>query len=851
MSNENNKMQVDIENLFKQNVNDLSAIKELYRKLKEVEEKFSQIKYIDSTLANKLKKDYEKLKKIILDENAQATLSNDIEKVETKLTNDIETIESQLTNDIETINSQLDNITTYVTYEMFGAKGDGVTDDGVAIKKAHDYANLNNLTVSCNPSANYFIENTSNISIKTNVNFNNAKFLIKDNSTNHKQPLFRVESRFEPITIPNSQYSFINIKRNTRHIPLLAGYGKCLVKVMNANKKTFIRKGLNATNGYSQVDYFIIDNIGQVMTDIIWDFEEITFIQLFPIDNTVLTITGGNFATDPYKIKTPEGLYSERGFYVTRSNVVFRSINHSIVNEGNGEPYNGFIHGYECAYLSIYESLFTPRTAYNRNSDNVVMGSYDLRFDGVVGLTVNNVDGMSLDESKWGVFTSNYSKDFYLDNCKFNRFDAHMGICNVSLKMCTFGSQGIRLVGWGKLLVEDTTVIHCPAYIHLRDDYGSNWDGDIIIKRGKFIPKSTYTPKLIDFNNVGTHDFGYTCRYGRNILIEDFVLDDSLIIQLSDSYTNPFLVYSDGNRLGDINSDLPYPYYMPQKMKFRNLTTTSGKGFILFAYMLERLYGHQPYSYEEETETTMLKRITMESNIDIVVDNVELRNFPVEEIMYSTSSIALLLPREESDLYLNNKNRILPNITFKNCKNVFASAQGYPMKLNLENCEVTQMVCENNGSRVKGSATNCTFSPKFIQKYITASVKANFKDFKFINCDFNKPYIEGLDTLTKEQLQSIYQFIGYLKTVSNSYIYARCIMTNCRLYEGFDWDLIDEKIKDCNFVFGNHNFNYYPSCRGYEGEKPQNTNCIIPIGLQYWSTTNSKFLTWNGEELIG
>ena len=65
MSDENNKMQIDIENLFKQNVNDLSSIKELYRKLKEVEEKISQIKYIDSTLATKLKKEYEKLKKII------------------------------------------------------------------------------------------------------------------------------------------------------------------------------------------------------------------------------------------------------------------------------------------------------------------------------------------------------------------------------------------------------------------------------------------------------------------------------------------------------------------------------------------------------------------------------------------------------------------------------------------------------------------------------------------------------------------------------------------------------------------------------------------------------------------
>ena len=113
MNNENNKMQVDIENLFKQNVNDLSAIKELYRKLKEVEEKITQNKYIDSTLANKLKKEYEKLKRIILDENASATLSNEIETVKTKLTNDIKTIELQLTNDIETIELQLtDDIET-------------------------------------------------------------------------------------------------------------------------------------------------------------------------------------------------------------------------------------------------------------------------------------------------------------------------------------------------------------------------------------------------------------------------------------------------------------------------------------------------------------------------------------------------------------------------------------------------------------------------------------------------------------------------------------------------------------------------------------------------------------------
>ena len=80
-----NKHEIDIDTLFKQNVNDLCSIKELYRKLKEVEERISQIKYIDSTLAYRLKKDYEKLKEIILDENIQSQLYNEINNIKTEL----------------------------------------------------------------------------------------------------------------------------------------------------------------------------------------------------------------------------------------------------------------------------------------------------------------------------------------------------------------------------------------------------------------------------------------------------------------------------------------------------------------------------------------------------------------------------------------------------------------------------------------------------------------------------------------------------------------------------------------------------------------------------------------------
>ena len=110
-----NSQQVDIENLFKQNVNDLSSIKELYRKLKELEKKILQIKYIDSQLADKLKKEYENLKRVILDENIQAELSNDINKINTSINkfnngiNEINISINNINNDINEVSSQLDN----------------------------------------------------------------------------------------------------------------------------------------------------------------------------------------------------------------------------------------------------------------------------------------------------------------------------------------------------------------------------------------------------------------------------------------------------------------------------------------------------------------------------------------------------------------------------------------------------------------------------------------------------------------------------------------------------------------------------------------------------------------------
>ena len=187
MSYDINSQQVDIENLFKQNVNDLASIKELYRKLKDLEEKITQIKYIDSKLTDKLKKDYEKLKRIILDENIQIKLTNDINEINTQLNNNINEINSQLDNKTQ----QLDSVEINVLYppnDLSPLKNDGIFDNTTRLKNIVDYIIDNNLkTTLIFPNVGiYYFSNMITIDNALSsifVEFNNSKIKLKDNDT--------------------------------------------------------------------------------------------------------------------------------------------------------------------------------------------------------------------------------------------------------------------------------------------------------------------------------------------------------------------------------------------------------------------------------------------------------------------------------------------------------------------------------------------------------------------------------------------------------------------------------------------------------------------------------------------
>ena len=75
--------------------------------------------------------------------------------------------------------------TDYVTYSMFGAAGDGMTDDYDAIVQAHAYANEKNLPVKADTGATYYIghmdsANPKGALIKTDTDWTGATFVIDD-----------------------------------------------------------------------------------------------------------------------------------------------------------------------------------------------------------------------------------------------------------------------------------------------------------------------------------------------------------------------------------------------------------------------------------------------------------------------------------------------------------------------------------------------------------------------------------------------------------------------------------------------------------------------------------------------
>ena len=72
----------------------------------------------------------------------------------------------------------------------------------------------------------------------------------------------------------------------------------------------------------------------------------------------------------------------------------------------------------------------------------------------------------------------------------------------------------------GTALIENTTVLS-DSFVDLRADYGSTWNGELIIRNCKFYPTGVKN-NIVNAENSEDHDFGYTCYLPQRVEIDGF-----------------------------------------------------------------------------------------------------------------------------------------------------------------------------------------------------------------------------------------------------------------------------------------------------------------------------------------
>ena len=428
-----------------------------------------------------------------------------------------------------------------VYYSEFGAKGDGISDDFDAIIAAHTAANKNGARVRADAGKRYYIGGANKTArVETDTDWTGAEFIIDDTKVSqngsawHDSWIFDIASAQQSANIT----SVTTLKKDQGKLNLSLPSGAVLVAA-DSNVKRYIRRGLDANSGADQTDIFIVDKNGNVdpSAPIIWDFDSVTSLVSYPIDEKKLTVRGGIFTTIA-NTGNAGSSYMKRGIRILRSNTAIDGLTHLVTGEsGLNAPYDGFIKLENCANVTIQNTRLTGHVYGS-------IGTYDINANRTVNLSIINCDQTNdiTDQALWGIFASNYSKNILFDRVKFSRFDAHQGVLNATILNSELGWQGITIIGCGLLRVENTKVAARLSFISFRDDYGSTWEGDVIIRNCTFAPPgSQLYPRLISTENDGQWDFGYPCCMPGTITIDGLVIDDA---SMPAGYAGVYLIYA-------------------------------------------------------------------------------------------------------------------------------------------------------------------------------------------------------------------------------------------------------------------------------------------------------------------
>ncbi len=308
----------------------------------------------------------------------------------------------------------------FVTYEDFGAKGDGVTQDYVAIVKAHEYANEKGLPVKAKSGAKYYINDPrvdgvmTTAVIKTDVDWADAEFIVDDRDMLYgtETDAWRSHSIFK--ALPDEERYKIEdpdvlakvsgkIHPGAEKIDLGLPYPAMIVPYASTHK-VFRRLYYGGWAGSSMHELIVLDKDGNVSpeTPIMFDYGDvIDCIEVIRLDVKPITITGGIFRSitctqNILRFRDDGTAYNVAGYVarninINRSYTVVKGVQHYIEGElpmteqvdeqGNIKhvccPYMGFFSAGFGDHITFEDCIITGRRAYNYYTGGAC-GTYSL-----------------------------------------------------------------------------------------------------------------------------------------------------------------------------------------------------------------------------------------------------------------------------------------------------------------------------------------------------------------------------------------------------------------------------------------------------------------------------------------
>ena len=551
---------------------------------------------------------------------------------------------------------------TKLTYECFGAKGDGKTDDALAIKRTHEFANNEYaskglyITVYGTKGKTYYMSTGSKssksitIRIATDTDWQGANFIIDDYKDEDKDGVNDIEiknSLFEVISpmkarintsylifrskesevfkkiraikaTDNTSFQVKGLKdailnydsQHTTQNQFFKSASKWAIMVTSP-EKIYVRTGSSANDGQLKYEMMIFDTKTEnIEGGVMYDLSNVSRIEVFPIPEQKVTIKNGNFTTyTNNQIYTPNGertAYTNRNIKISYTgNVEISGINHYLdetkykdvaskkyQTNDESNQYISFVLPDHSAYVNIFNSNFQPHQ-YTKRVDNkhTSIGTYDMAISSSeyiyynkVGYSCNlsnnttcyNKYILNSDENRWGIMQSTRNnKNIFFIQSILSRIDAHTGMYNLYVSGSKIGYNGINIIGRGKVFVNHTVFDHSDVIVKLRNDYGSSWDGDIVLNDINYI-QSDATNRIILYDNTGQNNYGYLSTFP-SVYINNFKIDSTQTGSKS-NFVDIIQKEKSTPMTKPKNDDTAY--YFKENMYIKDIKYTKGTGTI-------------------------------------------------------------------------------------------------------------------------------------------------------------------------------------------------------------------------------------------------------------------------------